>query len=375
MIYLDHHATTPMLPTVRRALAQALEHAHGNPSSVHAAGRAARNKLEASRERVARAIHTVAREVSFTSGGTEAVHLALVGIGEATSPSRVIVDPGAHPCVRAAAETLHARRGVERVWMPVRPGGEPVLDALAAMLDADTVVVASLVQHEIGAILPWEALRDVCVRHRARWIADAVQAFGKIPIDVRQLGASAVALSAHKIGGPTGCGALWLQPGERVTQQIRGGGQERGLRAGTENLLGAIGFGVAAESIGDRLSQMPAIARRRDAIEGCLRAIDGVEINAANRPRVATCVHASVRDGAGDELVASLDMEGICVSSSAACSSGKAEPSESLLRLYEGEIWRAKNALRVTLGPENSDAEVERVVELLPKVIARVRGG
>lgn len=205
-------------------------------------------------------------------------------------------------------------------------------------------------------------------------MVDAAQALGKIPLDVATLGAAAVAVSAHKIGGPAGVGALWLRAGERVVQRVTGGGQERGVRAGTENALGVVGFGAAAAVLRERLDAMPAVAARRDRIEAALRVAGGVSVNGATRARVATACHVTVAGVEGQELVAALDLEGIEVSSGAACSSGRAEPSESLVRMYPGEGWRAVGALRVTLGPEVDDAAVARACAVMPAVIARVRG-
>ncbi len=373
-VYLDHHATTALLPSVRAAMAAALDHGAGNPSSVHTAGRRARTLLEDARAELARAVGAAPRELVFTSGGTEAVHLAVGGVGEAVRPLRVLCDPGAHPCLRAACESLARTVGATLSWLPAHPGGAVDTVALGNVPGEGTLVALSLVQHETGAVADLRAVREAIVRRGAVLVLDGVQALGKLPLDVGTTGAAAVALSAHKIGGPTGVGALWLRAGERVVQRQGGGGQERGLRAGTENLLGALGFGAAARALGARREAMLAVAARRDAIERCLRALGAVVVNGAEGVRVATACNVSLEGVAGEELVAALDLEGYCVSSGAACSSGRAEPSESLLRLYPAEPWRARSALRVTLGPETTDAELAGFIATLPGVVARVRG-
>lgn len=371
--YLDHHASTPLAPAAREAIARHVTGGgHGNPSSVHAAGRLARKALEDARERLAEAVRASSRELVFTSGGTEAVHLAVGGVGEAAGVAEVWCDPGAHPCLRAACEGLAARAGARFAWVPLS-GGALDARALGASVGERALVAVSLVQHETGAVAPWAAVRDAARAKGAVLVADGAQALGKVPLDLPALGAAAVALSAHKIGGPAGVGALWLRAGERVVQRQTGGGQERGVRAGTENLLGAVGFGAAASALSERLAAMPAVARRRDRVEAALLATGGVTVNAGDGERVATACHVSVEGVHGQELVAALDLEGVEVSSGSACSSGRAEPSESLLRLYPGEAWRARGALRVTLGPETTDDEVELACAVIPAVIARLR--
>jgi len=376
-VYLDHHASAPLCAAARDALARWLaEGPHGNPSSVHRAGRRARAALEDARLALARATGSAPRELVFTSGGTEAVHLAVRGVGEALPATSVWCDPGAHPCLRAACESLAASRAVPFGWIPLTPSGEGALDvaALARSLAPGALVAVSLVQHETGAVHEWAPLRDAARDAGATLVVDAAQALGRVSLDLGTLGAAAVALSAHKVGGPPGVGALWLRAGERVAQQVTGGAQERGVRAGTENLPGAVGFGAAASVLRERLAAMPAVAARRDRIEASLRALPGVTVNGAARPRVATACHVTVAGVDGQELVAALDLEGFEVSSGAACSSGRAEPSESLARMYPGEGWRAVGALRVTLGPEVDDGAVERACAAIPAVIARVRG-
>ncbi len=367
LVYLDHHATTPLCHAARTAMTAWLTgDAVGNPSSVHRVGRRARTRVEDARAAFAEAIGCAPREVVFTSGGTESAHLAVQGVGDALRPRAVWCDPGAHPCLRAACEALAARHGVTLRWIPCADDG-----ALTAPdLGEGDLVAASLVQHETGAVLDWRALRDAVAAGRGSLVLDAAQALGRVPLDVGVMGAVAVAFSGHKIGAPAGVGALYLRGDTRVTPRETGGGQERGVRAGTENVVGIVGLGAAARALGERLSAMPEVAARRDVIESTLVQW-GATVNGATRERVPTACHVSWRDLAAQELVAALDLEGVCVSSGAACSSGRAEPSESLRRIYPDEVWRATGALRVTLGPETTDDEVSRFVAAMGRVLPR----
>lgn len=366
MIYLDHHASTFLNQSARRALSQWFASPiEGNPSSVHAAGRAIRSIVEGARGRVAQALDASPRELVFTSGGTEAVDLAVQGVGGALAPRRVFVDAGAHPCAVAAAEGLSKTHRTEVIFWSSLVG-------LPAGLDERDLVVISWVQHETGAIAKVSELGAAVNRAGAAMVVDAVQAWGKIDLCPGQSGAIAVALSGHKIGAPTGVGALWIAPGARVSQRLRGGGQERGVRAGTENTVGVLGLGAAAEELHARLAEMPKIAARRARLEAALVAL-GAEVTPFGEARVATVTHVAFRSIAGPELVAALDVEGVCVASGAACSSGKSEASVSIERMFAGEKWRASGALRVSLGPETTDSQVGEVVEILPRVIERFR--
>lgn len=366
-VYLDHHATTPLCHEARVAMIAWIQgEAVGNPSSVHRAGRRARAHLEDARAALSEAIDATPREVVFTSGGTEAVHLAVQGVGDAMPATEVWCDPGAHPCLRAACEALAARRAVPFGWIPCGRDGA----LMAPALREGALVAASLVQHETGAVLDTEVLREAVDRAGASLVLDAAQALGRVPLAAPVLGAVAVTFSGHKIGAPPGVGALYLRGDVRCVPRTGGGGQERGLRAGTENILGVVGLGAAARALSTRLAQMADVAARRDVLEALL--VDwGATVNGSSRRRVPTACHVSWPGLAAQELVAALDLEGVCVSSGAACSSGRAEPSESLRRIYPDEPWRAEGALRVTLGPETTDVELQRFAAALARVLPR----
>lgn len=371
--YLDHHATTPLSARALAAMRPLLEEGFvGNASSSHHHGRRARGLIEEARRSVARAIGASASALTFTSGGTEALHLSVLGLGRRGSVSSLWCDPGAHPCVVAAMEALGVERSLPLRWIPTGPEGAMDVEALSAALAPDALLALSWVQHETGAVLDLPPLRSLLAERRARWALDGVQALGKVAVEVAATGADAVAFSAHKIGGPQGVGALWVRAGASLATVMPGGGQERGLRGGTENLLGIVGFGAAATGVADRLAAMPSVAARRDAVERALRA-HGASPSVAHRPRVATVSHVgwAAAEVSGPELVAAFDVEGVSVSSGSACSSGRARASASIARLYPAEPWRASSALRVSLSPETTDAEVARFAEVAARVLPR----
>lgn len=373
MSYFDHHASAPLLPEVRALL---LDPPEGNPSSVHSAGRRARARVEGARRELAASLGVPAGRVVFTSGGTEALHLAVTGLTAARAPRTILCDPGAHPALRAACSLGALRSGGALEPLPVGLDGALVdasFDAVAAAAaEGPTLLGLSLVQHETGALHGAAELRRF-LGLGAVLVVDAVQGLGKLPLDLGALGAHAVAVSGHKIGALPGVGACILREGAAFAAPSGGGAQERGLRAGTENVLGIVSFGVAAGLLPRRLAEASRVASLRDAVERALGSVPGVVLNGVSRPRVPTVTHVSVSGVAGEELVAAFDLEGFCVASGAACSSGRPEPSASMLALYPEEPWRARGAMRVSLGPEVTQAEVDRFVALAPSVLRRAR--
>ncbi len=375
--YLDHHATTPLSDRALAAMRPLLEEGFvGNSSSSHHHGRRARALIEDARRSVARVIGASASALTFTSGGTEALHLSVLGLGRRGPVSSLWCDPGAHPCVVAAMEALGVERSLPLRWIPTRAEGAIDVEALSAELAPDALLALSWVQHETGAVLDLPPLRSLLAERGARWALDGVQALGKVAVEVAATGADTVAFSAHKIGGPQGVGALWVRAGASLATVMPGGGQERGLRGGTENLLGIVGFGAAATGVADRLAAMPSVAARRDAVERVLQA-HGASPSVAHRPRVATVSHVgwAAAEVSGPELVAAFDVEGVSVSSGSACSSGRARASASIARLYPAEPWRASSALRVSLSPETTDAEIARFAEVAARVLPRFISG
>ena len=346
-IYLDHNATTPLSATARAAMMAALDEL-GNPSSLHAEGRRARNAVERARDAVARAIGGKREEIVFTSGGTEANNLAL-GLG-----GRAIVSSIEHPSVDGAAGPAARRLRVDGC-------GRVDLDHLATLFDGEaTLVSVQLANHEIGVVQDLAAIVAQARRHGARVHTDAVQAVGKIDVDVRALGVDALTLSAHKLGGPKGAGALWLRDGVDVQALFCGGQQERERRPGTENVVGIVGFGAACAALAPSTSQL------RDRFERGARAL-GARVAAAEATRVPTTSYVAFAGVAGELLMQALDLEGVAVSTGAACSSGSLEPSPVLRAIGFPE------GVRVSFGRDNSADEVDRVLALLPELVDRIR--
>ncbi len=351
-IYLDHNATAVPLPAAADAAAAWLRRP-ANPSSVHGAGRAARAAVERARRQVAAAIGGRPSGVVFTSGATEALHLAL---GRVPRGAHVVASAVEHPAVFGAC----AARGVELTRVPVDGSGCIDVAAVAAAVRPDTGLVAVMAaQNELGNVYPIaEIARAVAP---VPLLCDAVQAVGKIAIDVTTLGAAMVALSGHKIGAPSGVGALYIAPGEPVEPNIIGGAQERGRRGGTENVPGIIGLGVAAEHVEQRLRAMAGVAERRQRLREALAGLpEWVEHGRSALPNTL----AGRVDGIdGDILLAAMDREGVHLSSGAACAAGGIEPSPVLLALGLAPA-AARGGLRFSLGPETTDEDIERVGEV-----------
>ncbi|MEO5337000.1 MAG: cysteine desulfurase [Magnetospirillum sp. WYHS-4] len=337
-VYLDHNATTPVRPEAAAAVAEALA-AGGNASSVHGFGRRARRLIEEARERVAALVGAPSVSVVFTSGGTEANALALQGCGR----RRIVASAVEHPSV------LKAVPGIQAV--PVDGDGVIDLEALDRLLGAaaePALVSLMLANNETGVLQPVAEAARIARRHGALVHCDAVQAAGKIPVDMPTLAVDFLTLSAHKLGGPPGVGALVAAEGAPLAAQVRGGGQERGLRAGTENLPGIAGFGAAAAAVD--LGAFARLAAWRDDFEGRARdRIPGLRIASTGAPRLpnTSCLLAPGRDGATQ--VMALDLAGVAVSAGAACSSGKAVPSPVLRALGSSDA-EAASAIRVSLG-------------------------
>jgi cysteine desulfurase len=395
VIYLDHNATTPPSDEALAAMAEAARGGWANPSSVHAAGRAARRYADEAREAVARLAGQSARDVIFTSGGTEANNLGLARpfadataghAGSANSadhagsalPGLLVTSRLEHPSVVAFADDL-ARRGVaEIVWLEPPRDGLIAPAALSAALAGrapgrPALLAVHAVHHETGALQDIAALVACAEALGAEVHVDAVQAAGRVPHPLWR-GGHTTALAAHKLRGPKGIGALVCRPGVVVRPLLRGGSQERGLRPGTLDAVAAAGFGAAARrALEGGPERYASLAPLRDALE--VGALDagrraGVTVEATpvgvRAPHVA---HLLVGEWAGDELAAALDLEGVCVSSGSACAAGTAEPSPAIVALV-GEA-RARSSLRVSLGETSSLADVEGFVAALARVLAR----
>jgi cysteine desulfurase len=372
MIYLDNNASTPLDPEVRDAMNAAAD-LYGNPSSVHFAGRRARRAIEEAREEVARLVGASPEEIFFTSGGTESNALAIFGT-IARARGLVVTSAAEHPSVREPIARL-AEAGFETV--PVAPERSGALDpakVAEAMLAGTLLVSIMTANNEYGGLYPVSA---IAAEARERGIpihTDAVQAAGRVPIDVALLGVDLLSLSAHKLHGPKGVGALYVRRGTALEPHTPGGGQEKKLRGGTENTIGIVGFGVAAHLARERSAREPAeIARRRDRLErGVIESIPGTMAVGAEGPRLPNTSAILFHDLSGEALLFRLDLEGIAVSVGSACSSGTLAPSPAILALgFSRE--QARGVVRFSLSRLTTDEEIDRVLEILPRVVAEAR--
>jgi cysteine desulfurase len=374
MIYLDHNAITPMRPEAKVAVAAALE-VFGNPSSVHAAGRAARDVLDASRATVAEALGARPAELVFTSGATEAAALAIRGVLGAAPAGRrrLVVTAVEHPCVLALGRALE-RTGTPLTVVPVDRRGLVSEEAFAAALGPDVALACAMrANNETGVLLDVPALAARAREAGVRFFCDAVQAAGKIPLDVRTLGADLVAITGQKLGGPRGAGALWVRPGFPLAP-VAGGEQERGRRAGTENLPGIAGLAAAIRAA---VAALPAessrVAALRDRLEaGLLAAVPRVRVNGAGAPRLPGTCSLTLEGCDAEALLMSLDLEGVCASAGSACHSGSAKPSGVLLALGLSEA-EARSTLRLSLGWTSTADDVEAALRIAPPLVERVR--
>lgn len=375
-IYLDHNATTPLDPRVREAMVGALAGVSGNPSSIHEEGRAARDVVERARRQVAALLGAEVGDVVFTSGGTEADALGVIGLAEAAARGgarrRVITTAIEHPAVAGAAEAL-AERGFEVVATEVSPAGRIDTDALErACASGAAVVAVALANHELGTVQPVADIAEVAHRAGALVHCDAVQAAGKLPL-AAAAAADAVAISAHKIGGPTGVGALRVRGDVDVAPLVAGGHQERERRPGTENVAGIAGFGEAARIA---LSEWPEMWPRVRALAGRLEegmlAIGGVRVHGAGAARIGNTVNAGFEGALGEVIVWGLDLAGIAASTGAACTSGQVAPSPVLLGMGLSP-QRAREAVRFSLGVTTTSEDVDAVLEEIPAIVSRAR--
>lgn len=377
MIYVDYAATTPMMDEVLEEMLPYLKEHFGNPSSVYAAGREAKKGLEEAREKVASAVGAQPAEIVFTAGGTEADNLALTGAAAKADPKRnhIITTSIEHHAVLHAAESLEGR-GYRVTFLPVSPDGVIDLDSLKTALSPQTCLVSvMLANNEVGAVQPLgDVVEIVKSNSRALVHTDAVQALGKIPVDVSSLGVDLAAFSAHKLGGPKGVGALFVRRNTPVEPILHGGGQERGLRSGTPNVAGIVGFGTAAKiAVEEQANEARRLSRLRDYLqESVLAAIDGVDVNAGDAERVPGTTSLCIRGVEGESMLLLLDSKGVAASSGSACASGSLDPSHVLLAMGIPPE-RAHGSLRFSLGRDSTERDVPVIVEALKQTVDRLR--
>ncbi len=365
-LYFDHHAASPLDPRVADAMRDVLCRPLGNPASPHAAGRRARALLEEARARIAAAVGARPAEIVLTSGGTEACNLGVLGL---SAGRHVVTTAIEHPAVAEPVRAL-ARGGARITVLGLPAGAIPDAALVArALADGADLLAAQWVGHETGIVLPIPRWCALASDRGVLSVVDATQALGKLAIDFPGSGATAMALASHKIGGPAGAGALVLRRGITLEPRVLGGAQERGLRAGTPDVVAIVGFGAACALVHERLAAQPAIARRRDRLEAAL-AGRGARVN-GGAERVATVTDVSLPGWTSQALVAALDLEGLEVASGAACSSGVDRPSAVVAAMFPDEPARAASAIRVSLGRETTDDDVDRAIAIFDRVLAR----
>ncbi len=387
MIYLDHNATTPARPEVVEAVTRAAIDYPGNPSSVHTAGRRAREAVEQARAQVAVFLGVTREEIVFTSGGTEGDHLAIRGLcagAGARGRRGVVTSPLEHPAVLGAVQALG--QGTGEPWSVtssrVTALGDIDLAHLESAVGDDTALVTlALVNHEIGNVYPVARYAAIARARGAVMHTDAVQAAGKLAVDLSALGVDAATISAHKIGGPHGVGAVFVRRGLDLPPLLVGGHQERERRPGTENVPGIVGFGVACDLARAGLStECVRLERLRRDLVAALASIAGTRIwgwgdepsGGQGQGRVPGTVMVSFAGAPGQLVAIGLDLEGICVSTGAACTSGSVQPSAVLRALGLGPE-EAGQGLRISLGWTSTAADIRHLGEILPAIVERVR--
>jgi cysteine desulfurase len=375
-IYLDYNATAPVLPEVVATVSRTLAGTFGNASSVHTFGQQAKAELDAARSSVAALLGAESSEIVFTSGGTESDNLAIRGAAEALEPAgrrHLIATTIEHEAVLNTVRALE-RRGWSATLLPVDATGIVSPEVLREAMRPDTALVSVMhANNEIGTVQPVAELAAIAKAGGALFHTDAVQSAGKIPVQAKALGVDLLSISAHKFGGPKGAGALWIRRGVRLVPYLTGGRQERGRRAGTENVPAQAGMGTAARLALDHLDRAGHISALRDRLENeILARIPGTAVNGDRNRRVPNTSNISFDGIEAESLLIALDLEGVAISTGSACSSGTLEPSH-VLRAMGLPNARARNSLRFSLGSATTAADIDFVVDVLPRLVSRLR--
>jgi cysteine desulfurase NifS len=370
-VYLDHNATTPVDPEVARVVAQCTERSFGNASSIYRVGNEARSLIESARRHVGQLLNCTARRIIFTGGGSEANNLAIKGLAFALQPrgNHIITSAIEHPAVLACCNWL-AAHGFRVTILPVDSEGVVNVSDLESAMTADTILVSVMAaNNETGALQPVSDLARVAHAHGALFHTDAVQAVGKIPIDVQEWDVDLLTLSGHKLHGPKGVGALYLRRGVEPDPLIHGGKQEQGLRAGTENVAGIAGLGKAAELALQRLPDMDRVRTLRDRLEAGIKLIvPDAQRNGPLDARLPNTLNLTLPGMRGESVVLALDHRGVALSSGSACRAGAPEPSHALLAMGLS-TEQAHCALRFSLGTGNTEEEIDRTITLIEEMI------
>lgn len=376
IIYLDHAATTPVDPEVLDAMLPYLREKFGSASTLYSLGREAKEAVEEARERVAELIGAQPEEIYFTSGGSEADNWAIFGVAaaKASKGKHIITSKIEH---HAVLEPCHAleKQGYSVTYLGVDEHGFIDLDELRNAITEQTILITIMhANNEIGTIEPVEEIGVIAKERGIHFHTDTVQTVGHIPVNVNSINCDSLAISAHKLYGPKGVGAMYIRKGSRVEKLIRGGGQENNRRAGTHNVPGIVGLGKAAELAKTRMAEeAQRITKLRDAlIAGVESRIKDVKLNGDRIKRLPNNVNFSFEGVEGESMILLMDMNGICVSSGSACTSGSLDPSHVLMALGLRHE-QAHGSLRMTLGKDNTEAHISKVLDILPSVVQRLR--
>ncbi|MFC2002043.1 cysteine desulfurase NifS [Chloroflexota bacterium] len=375
-IYLDYAATTPTHPEVVKAMLPYFTDIFGNPSSIHTFGQETMGAIEETRAKVASFIGAQDEEIIFTSGGTEADNTAIKSIAYAseTKGNHIITSVIEHHAVLETCKFLE-KRGFSVTYLPVDEYGLVAPDDVQRAITDKTILISIMqANNEIGTIEPIAEIGKIAQKAGIYFHTDAVQTVGHIPVDVNELGVDLLSMSAHKLYGPKGVGALYMRKGTRLIPFLHGGGQERGRRASTQNIPGIIGLGKAIEITRQEMGEEAArLTYLRDKlIKGILERVDHTRLNGHPVNRLPNNINVSIAFAEGESMCLGLDLEGICTSTGSACSSGSLEPSHILLALGLSHE-QAHGSLRFTLGKWTNEEDIDRVLEVLPRVVNRLR--
>lgn len=375
-IYLDYAATTPTRPEVAEAMQPYFSEIFGNPSGIHSYGQEAKGAIEEARVRVAALIGARDEEIVFSSGGTESDNFALKGVAFAneTRGNHIIISPIEHHAIIRTCEFLEGR-GFRVTVVPVDAYGLVDPDDVKKSITGKTVLISIMhANNEVGTIEPIVEISNIAREAGIYFHTDAVQTAGHIPVDVDKLGVDLLSMSAHKLYGPKGIGALYIRKGTKLVSFMHGGEQERGRRASTENVPGIVGFGRAVElARQEMVEEAERLVNLREKLSNGIREhIDNTHLNGHPVKRLPNNVNVSIEFVEGESMLLNLDLEGICASTGSACSSEALEPSHVLLAMGVPPE-RAHGSLRFTLGKWTTDADIGRVLEVLPGIVARLR--
>jgi cysteine desulfurase len=373
---MDHSATTPVRPEVAQVVTKYFTETFGNASSVHAFGREARKGVETAREQIANLIKAKPEEIFFTSGGTEADNMAIIGTALANKDKgkHIITTQIEHHAVLDTCKYLE-KQGFEVTYLPVDAEAMLDMETLKKAIRKDTILITIMhVNNEVGTILPIKEIGAIAKENNILFHVDAVQSFGKLPINVNQMNIDMLSASGHKIYAPKGIGCLFLRKGTKLSPIMFGGAQERKRRPGTENVPGIVGFGLAAELAGKEMEEEnKRLTKLRDKlIDGILEKIPESQLNGHRTQRLPGNVNVSLRYIEGESLLLMLDLKGIAASSGSACTSGSLDPSHVLMAMgICHEI--AHGSLRLTLGKINTEEDIDYVLEVLPEIVEKLR--